>query len=169
MKATELVEYGIHDEQSDIRAHVSPLDETIYVFPTINGIQAVEWYSPPLVDAKQPGVNGITARGWLVRPFWIIELREIHFQWRWWQHYKDDFSTDRKGRYAVACVRACMRAGYFPIWFDAKEDNDRNVQIAGTDLLIFCHKRIQVKCDTPSARTGNLFLQQAECNPRKLY
>ncbi len=39
----DLFEYGIHTEGSDVRAHVSVLNKTIYVFPTRNGVEL----SPP--------------------------------------------------------------------------------------------------------------------------
>lgn len=164
-QATELVEYGIQSEKSDIRAHVCAKDKTVYVFPTANGLEAIRRYAPLLRPATQPGVDGITALGWLVKKEWIMDLRIIRFHWRWWGHFKPNFSSSRKGKFAVACVRESMRRGYFPIWFDGIEEENLDVQIAGTDILIFAHKRVQVKCDYPISDTGNLFLQKAECNP----
>jgi len=42
----ELFEYGIMIEKSDIRAHVSVVNRTIYVYKTIEGIKAIEEYHP---------------------------------------------------------------------------------------------------------------------------
>lgn len=51
----------------------------------------------------------------------------------------------------------------------AEESGDKSVQIAGTDIVVCCKKRIQVKCDSRCGErplgTGNLFLQRAERNP----
>ena len=56
-------------------------------------------------------------------------------------------------------------------WLDAAEDERENVQIQGTDILVFSRKRVQVKCDYRCGDrplgTGNVFLQRAERNPLK--
>jgi hypothetical protein len=70
---------------------------------------------------------------------------------------------------AVLCVIAAMKRGRFPFWLDAAEDKRENVQIQGTDIVVFCRKKVQVKCDYAAGDkpngTGNLFLQRAERNP----
>jgi hypothetical protein len=168
----ELFEYGLHTEQSDIRAHVSVVNKTIYVFPTRNAVETVRRIQPPVRPAYQKGVVGRTAEGWLVRVADIPDLRKRQFlSWEGWTQFRQDLDTARKGQLAVLCVIACMKRGYFPIWFDASEDDRANVQILGTDILVFCRKKIQVKCDyhggDKPAGTGHLFLQRAERNPLK--
>ncbi len=170
--APELVEYGIHTEGSDIRAHVSAVNRTIYVFPTRNAVAAIARVSPPLRFAGQPGVDGPTGQGWPMPVEEIADLRRVRFQsWEGWTQLRPDLSTSRKGRLAVVCVIAAMKRGRFPFWLDAAEDERQNVQILGTDILVFCRKKVQVKCDyTAGDRplgTGNLFLQRAERNPLK--
>jgi len=51
-----LREYGIHTEDSDIRAHVSVVNRTIYIFPTRNGIETILRDNPREATATQPGV-----------------------------------------------------------------------------------------------------------------
>jgi hypothetical protein len=169
----ELFAYGILTEASDIRAHVSVVNRTIYVFQTRFGVAAIEAYAPPLREARQPGVTGVTARGWLVNIDWIADLRRVRF-WSWsgWDAFADErLSTSQKGALAVQCVLRVMQLGRFPFWLDAMEDTRDYIQIAGTDVLVFCKKRVQVKCDARSGDrprgTGHLFLQQAERNPLK--
>ena len=166
-----LFEYGIMTEQSDIRAHVSVVAQTIYVFPTKYGVSAIETHQPVLRSAGQPGVKGPTADGWLVKPDWITDLRRLRFpSWPHWEAFTQDLSTSRKGAMAVDCVLAAMKVGRFPFWVDAVEDGRPYVQIAGTDVLVFCKKRVQVKCDYRGGDppgTGHLFLQRAERNPLK--
>jgi hypothetical protein len=62
-----------------------------------------------------------------------------------------------------------MKRGRFPFWLDATEDERQNVQILGTDILVFARKKVQVKCDYKAGDkpegSGNLFLQRAERNP----
>jgi len=168
----ELFEYGIHTEASDIRAHVSVVNQVIYVFPTRAGIDAIERTHPPLRPAYQPDVVGPTAEGWVVDVNAIADLRRVRFQsWEGWTQFRPNLSTSRKGRLAVLAVIGAMKRGRFPFWLDTEEDERQHVQQLGTDILVFCRKRVQVKCDyhggDKPAGTGNLFLQRAERNPLK--
>ena len=166
----ELFPHGIFEENSDVRAHVSVLEKIIYVFPTKNGISAIRTHNPTIREAFQPGVEGATATGWLVRPEWIEDLRRLRFTyWDRWLEFDERMPTNKKGRLAVECVIESMRKGRFPFWMDATEDQRENIQISGTDILVFCKKRVQVKCDYPVGKTGNLFLQKNERNPLKRY
>ena len=165
-----LFEYGIHTEASDIRAHVSVVNKTVYVFQTRNGVEAIERVRPPLRTASQPGVVGPTAEGWLVDVAEIPDLRRVKFlSWDGWATFAERLTTTEKGALAVRCVIATMKLGRFPFWLDATEDERAHVQILGTDILVFCRKRVQVKCDYRCGDrplgTGNLFLQHAERNP----
>jgi hypothetical protein len=169
----DLFEYGILTEASDIRAHVSVVNQTIYVFPTENGRAAVRTGKYRLVPAGQPGVDGATATGWIVPPDDIEDMRKLRYaswpQWCEFVRVKDDTTT--KGSLAVRCVVDAMRLGRFPFWLHAAEDDRENVQIAGTDIVVFCRKRVQVKCDWAAGDkpmgTGHLFLQKSERNPLK--
>ena len=170
----KLIEYGIHTEASDIRAHVSVVNKTIYVFQTKNGVKAVQDNVCYERLAYQPGINDATARGWVVNVSHIEDIRRLKFSsWEHWGDFSDKLSTSQKGRLAVKCVRDAMKRGKFPFWIDAQESDRENVQLKGTDILVFCRKKIQVKCDfrggdTPLG-TGNLFLQNAERNPLKAH
>ena len=167
----DLFEHGIHTENSDIRAHVSAFNQTVYVFRTPEGIKAIERHKPPLVPAWQDGVDGPTAYGWLVKDIWIDGLRRLPCRrWSKWEEFAACRTTSDKGRLAVACVIDLLAIGYFPLWIsDAAESDRHDVQIKGTDIVVFARKKIQVKCDMPAGRTGNLFLQKAERNPLKRY
>ena len=169
---SELFEYGIQTEASDVRAHVSVVNATIYVFPTRCGIEAITRERPPLRPAFQDGVAGATAEGWLVKMDWIEDLRRVKFySWDGWKDFTERLSTSQKGVLAVRCVIDSMKRGRFPFWLDASEDEREHVQVKGTDILVFCKKRVQVKCDYRGGDgplgTGNLFLQKAERNPLK--
>ena len=96
----------------------------------------------------------------------------MRFQsWPGWGEFSDRLTTSAKGTLAVQCVIQVMKLGRFPFWIDAIEDDRKYMQVAGTDLLVFCQKRVQVKCDYRSGDlplgTGHLFLQKAERNPLK--
>jgi len=167
-----LFEYGIHTEGSDIRAHVSVVNRTIYAFPTKNGVDAVFRTPREKRFAGQPGVAGPTAEGWLVPVEDVEDLRRLRFEsWEGWTQFRDGLSTTRKGQLAVMCVLGAMKRGRFPFWLDATEDERHNVQILGTDVLVFCKKKVQVKCDFHAGEkprgTGHLFFQRAERNPLK--
>lgn len=167
-----LFEYGIHTENSDVRAHVSVVNKTIYVFQTRHGVEAVRTGKWPVRPAYQDGVTGATAEGWLVPVEAIDDLRRVKFySWEGWTQFRPTLPTSRKGTLAVLCCIAAMKRGRFPFWLDAAEDQRENIQQLGTDILVFCRKRIQVKCDfTGGDRpngSGNLYLQRAERNPLK--
>jgi hypothetical protein len=167
-----LFEYGIQTEGSDIRAHVSVVNQTIYVFPTRNGLEAVDRKPREERCACQPGVNGPTAVGWLVPVDEIADVRRVKFtSWEGWTQFRPNLTTSRKGKLAVTCVIGAMKRGRFPFWLDATEDERQNVQLLGTDVLVFCKKKVQVKCDFYSGDkplgTGNLYFQRAERNPLK--
>jgi hypothetical protein len=164
----ELFEYGIQLENSDIRAHVSPKNQTIYVFETKKGRQAIETHKPVEKFGYQKGFDEPTAKGWLVKPYWINDIREINFkEYEYWNLFDDNWTTTIKGRFAVDCVKKLLKCGRFPIWIDAQEDDREKIQIRGTDIVLYANKRIQVKCDSHVAATGNLYLQSAERNPFK--
>ena len=168
----DLFEYGIHTEGSDIRAHVSVVNRIVYVFQTFRGIEAIEKYNPELRKAGQNGVQYPTAEGWLAKPEWIEDLRRLKFfSWAHWPELNENQSTSKKGVLAVRCVVDAIRSGRFPFWLDTSEDDRKNIQIKGTDIVVFCRKKIQVKCDYRSGDipngTGNLFLQKAERSPLK--
>lgn len=172
MTAPPLSEYGIHTEQSDIRAHVSVVNKCVYVFPTKAGVAAVMEHNPPLRSAGQDGVTGKTAEGWLVRPKWINGLQTVEPKRIKWEVFRPEMSTSQKGKLAVQVVCYLMREGRFPLWINAKEEQDREVQLKGTDIVVCCKRHVQVKCDYnsgPPPGTGNLFLQKAECNPRRMH
>lgn len=178
----ELFASGIQTEDSDIRAHVSFCNNTVYIFETQCGRDAIERIKPEEADASQIGVEGRTGRGWKVPIKEIAGMRAIKPSlWEGWERWNHDlllvpmkdgkreFSTSEKGRRAVECVKYVMKHGRFPFWLDAAEDDRQCVQINGTDILVFVKKRVQVKCDARAGITRNLFLQNAERNPLRLY
>ena len=64
---TKLVEYGIHNEGSDIRAHVCVLARRVYVFPTANALACIDAGDYPRrpVYTQINGVSTVTAEGYL--------------------------------------------------------------------------------------------------------
>jgi hypothetical protein len=170
----ELFENGIQTENSDIRAHVSVVNKAIYVFPTFRGREAVEANNIPIKTAIQPGLEFITASGWPVPIEYITDLRAFSYaSWPLWSQFRESMNTSAKGKLAVECVLSFLKTGRFPFWIHAQEDDRENIQISGTDIVIFCRKKLQIKCDWRCGHkplgTGNLFLQKAERNPLRRY
>lgn len=173
--APPLFEHGILTENSDIRAHVSFVCRTIYVFRTKFGADAVRRLNPNLRTATQPGAIGPTAKGWPIPVSEIEDIRRLRFQsWDGWARFDQLLSTSEKGKLAVECVTALLKKGRFPLWVNTDEDDRQAVQVKGTDIIVFAKQRIQVKCDakggdTELGGTGNLFLQHSERNPFRRY
>lgn len=172
---TELIDYGIREEKSHIRAHVSPQTKRVYVFRTSAVLHVIDEHEYKSVPAYQPGYDFPTATGYLVPVEDVPDLRVLAWQsQQWWLEFDERASTTEKGKRAVWVVRELMRLGRFPLWFDGEEVEDRQIDIDGTDILVAGKWRIQVKCDWKAGRrkdggSGNLFIQIQECNPGRLH
>ena len=177
-----LVDYGIQNEQSDIRVHVCPVVKRVYVYPTSCGLRAVETGNYPLVNAYQEGVEEPTATGHIVPPFDIEQCVSLTFRSTAWDYigFLRNDNTSEKGDKAVKLVEGMLKQGLFPLPFLGREVTDRDIQIDGTDIIVNTNGndrgtlRLQVKCDYPGGEkglggTGNLFLQKTEQNPNKRY
>jgi hypothetical protein len=168
----ELVDYGIHNEASNIRAHVAPLAAIIFVFPTCGVINIMRKFQKK--PAFQTGVIGKTAEGHCVPPSSIPNMRRLKIDPSRLIGFEETLSTTEKGNRAVAIVSAFMKAGRFPFWIEGEGITDKQIQITGTDILVSGKWTVEVKCDfraseeygKPHLRcTGNLYLQVAERNP----
>lgn len=174
IKQPELIEYGIHNEASNIRAHVAVLAKMLYVFPTICGVRAMKAH--PIKQAKQPGCEYFTASGHCVPPDAIENIRRLKIADVRLEGFDESLTTTQKGDRAVAIVEAFLKAGRFPLWLEGEFITDAKIQRTGTDLAVNGKWKIEVKCDykasdargVPDKRcTGNLYLQVAELNPFK--
>lgn len=173
---TELVEYGIHQEESDYRAHVCPAVQRIYVFPTrlmLDLVSRSNYVSRPAYT------NGIvTARGYLVPVKDIFSFCKIHKPHQsWWDHiaFSQGENTSQKGQKAVDMVKLLIERGLFPLPFMSSEVAVFDLQVKGFDIRLNVSTNIQVKCDYDGGTdgngtgTGNLYIQTHECNPFKRY
>jgi hypothetical protein len=175
-----LVNYGIQNEGSDIRAHVAVLARVVYVYKTRVGHNAINPDKHKLVPGRQLDKNGhdmiVTAAGYLVPPDDIPGLRTIFVPDQIWElaNFDKTQGTSEKGNKAVRIVKWLLNNGRFPIWVHPEIIEDADLQISGTDILVRAKTKIQVKCDYRAGTgapgcTGNLFLQIAESNPFKRY
>lgn len=170
-----MFKYGIEEEQSDIRAHVSLPGRLVTVYRTADMVDLICTKSYRQKTATQPGVEFPTALGWLVPIEDILPqyvMRSESFPWERWDHEAMDCS--QKGEMAVKCVRAAILANKFPMWVCGHVNGDKELDIKGTDIIVSAKRRIQVKYDAPAyprseGGTGNLFIQSHECNPFKLH
>lgn len=182
MKQTlpELFDYGIQNEESDLRTHVCFKAGIVYVFETSAGRKAIERYDYKDKFAGQPGVNGPTGKGKAVPIEAIRGVTETYIPdllIRRYPIFRED-DTSVKGRKAEAIVKEIIRAGRFPFPNKWNHVNPAcvDIQHVGVDLIvIYPHEiRIQVKCDYLGGSkmlggTGNLFLQTAERNPKRKF
>lgn len=176
---TLLVEYGIQNEQSDIRAHVCVQAQRVYVYPTRQGTATINSGQYPRVPVRTPVGNGktvITAEGYLVPPAAIPRCVSMPIPDRLLERVSFSASdgTTAKGEKAVRVVKWFLRHGGFPLSVHPEIIQEQDLQVQGLDIVVHLRARIQVKCDyNGGARelggSGNLFLQVAECNPLKSY
>jgi hypothetical protein len=173
---SDLYEYGIHQEDSDIRVHVCPHVRRVYVFPTENACNALSDGNYQPIDGYQDEVNGRTSQGYNVPPSDIpsciaLTLREVT-----WEHLGFDRknSTSTKGAKAVRLVSAMVRRGMIPV--PGAATTKPELEISGTDIVATFDNqivKIQVKCDFKGGAKHlggfGLFLQTHERNPRGLH
>lgn len=169
-----MIKYGIDEEESDIRAHVSLPGKCITVFRTADMRALLERNSYPTRMAGQKGVDGFTSKGHVVpitdvNPKYILTSK--FYQWDKWDH--DAMSCGEKGDMAVDCVRAAIIANKFPLWVCGIVNDQVEIDIEGTDILVSSRRRIQVKYDwlayPKPGGSGKLYIQTHECNPLRLY
>jgi len=176
--APQLFDYGIQNEQSDLRAHVCPLVRRVYVYPTVEGRRATEAGGRSARPAYQAGVTGPTAMGYCVPPFDIRRCVALEVRADAWAAatFCETDDTSTKGAKAVRFVAGMIRAGVFPLPYAIDQcdaDPSRTMQINGDDIVVTVGSNrvhIQVKCDyrggdVALGGTGNLYLQVAERNP----
>ena len=168
---TKLVAYGIAQDESDYRIHVSFGTGKIFFFPTASALDAVQnGASYQTIRASQPGTQIITGvcksvppgdvRGCLEVAIPLDLTLEIPVR-------KSDF-PQVKGKWAMTVARAMLKRGLIPIPLIGREIQDKDIQIAGKDLVITTTVSIQVKCDWWAGRYG-LAIQTHECNPLKRF
>lgn len=173
---SDLVNYGIRQEESDVRVHVCPYVRRVYTFPTEEGVRALDSGSYEELEGHQNGVEGATSRGYNVPPSDIekcicIKLREV--TWKALEFSRDE-PPNVKGQKAVRLVRQMIHNSMLPLPGETKQDP--SLEINGTDVIArFPEKEIhvQVKCDFKGGAKDlggfGLFLQTHERNPRGLH
>lgn len=166
---TVLIEYGIQNEKSDLRAHVSVVGRCVYVYRTETALSVIasnKYRKVPVMTG-----NIVTATGYVVPPSDIanIKIVDIPEKIMLLANFSQFDSTSAKGDKAVKIIKWLLKSGLFPLAAMPEVITDKDLQIEGTDILVKLESRIQVKCDYKagdrSGCTGNLFLQVSECNP----
>lgn len=168
-----LYNHGIQTEQSDIRAHVSVSDNTVYVFSTKKAISIISKYKLKSVDvySKVHGKKMITAKGYLA-PVNILKPRKIRAKKiiESAGFIKGNYSTTSdKGRKAQKVVEVLLRQGLFPLPTTPNIVTNVEMQRQGYDIVVRGTWKIEIKCDWRIGDTNNVFLQVAETNPLKQY
>src|SRR3972149_1467611 len=143
-----LVVYGIEQEKSDLRVHVSVMGRCVYIYPTQNAIERIKAYKYPKGSAFTNGQK--TGLGYLVPPHDIPGVRTIDVPDEILAQINFDprDNTSMKGNKAVSEIV-----------------EEKDMQISGWDITVKLNFRIQVKCDWKCGLgdgcTGNLFIQIA--------
>lgn len=174
----KLFEHPIQLERSDIRIHVSPATRRLYVFQTAAAQKLLEERGDEFPDrmAYQADVDFATARGKPIPCGQMPTLRVVKLAAEdWWAEFAAAHTTSKKGVAAARLVERALREGWIPLPYDlVVETKDLKLQRSGLDIQVWAHHRIQVKCDWKAGSiahggSGNLFLQQAELNPKGRY
>jgi hypothetical protein len=170
-----LFRHGICEDKSDLRAHVSIANRSIYVFSTKDARETISrvyarWVTAADPDPRLRGVT--TSQGYLVKPCDLQSLQVISFpDYSAWSAFNPQLDTSPKGTFAQTCVASLIRLGRFPLHVEITIESRRGPQLEGTDIILYASKRIQVKCDkdcgerrADTSATGNLYIEYAERN-----
>lgn len=163
-----MIAYGIADEKSDMRVHVSVCTDLAYIFETeaMRQFLGGDGADLPRKPARQPGVSTPTAYGVIV-PVWLCDfVTAVSYAGVVDEKPTAKWTTSEKGAWAASVVAGLARLGRLPLFIrDASEHWSRDVQISGTDVIVSEKFRIQTKCDWKASPTGNLYIQTHEANP----
>lgn len=166
----ELQAYGIDDERSDLRVHVCPKVQRLYIFRTDDARLAIYTGQYKLKTAYQKDI--LTARGYVVPWDDIPNIAEHVVDDSVWDVacFQTDMTTTEKGEAAALVAQAFFQTGKIRFVPVVEVVQDYSRQLAGQDLVIRIMRRVQVKCDYNGGRrdrggTGNLFIQTEEANP----
>lgn len=163
-----MINYGILQEKSDLRAHVSVIGKSIYIYPTQQAIAQINKYHYPKGTAYTAALA--TGVGYLVPPYDIKGIRVVDIPDDIFNSVQFDVrdTTTQKGNKAVSVVRQMLSMGLFPLDSVSEIVDNKDLQIDGYDITVKLHFHIQVKCDwkcgVSDGCTGNLFIQISERN-----
>ena len=183
LRNTTLVQHGIFNEESDIRAHVGVEAGIVYVFSTNRALSVIDSgsYQSKPVYSYVHGEKIQTATGYVVPVLDLLPV-EVHATDVIKQvgFVNGDYSkTSDKGKKAQLVVEKLLIQGRFPLSVHPKIITNADVQRKGIDLIVSGRWRIEVKCDwragmfdpaihldsLKNVLTGNVYLQTHECNP----
>ncbi len=177
-----MIEHGIQNDKSDYNVRIGVLARQIFVFPTLEGIKAMEKAKEIGVKQKsayQPGVSFATANGYPTPIDYVEELIIISIP--------DDIylehlisqrdSTSIKGEKAQSIVISMLKRGLIPLPLQVNIVDDKDLQIISqTDIIIHSKLHLQIKCDYRCGNknrhpqcTGNFYFQTEESNPLRKY
>lgn len=166
---TKLVEFGIWEDVSGWRAHVS--SSTVFVFRTT----ALKWLLQNRsyrsgIPAYQRGI--LTAKGILVPhkdiPRLIPTKISSTYMHRAKWPPKAGEPLDVTGRRAEWLYQAMVNEGAIRFYDPIEFEEQLREQIKGIDFTGYEPGKHQVKADLKADTTGNLYIQTHECNPHGL-
>lgn len=176
---TNLIKYGIEEEQSNYRIHVCGIFNIAYSFNSESMIDFINANNFSSRDVYSYGV--VTAKGFLVplkKSIQVGIVKEHILPSYIWSNCPDS-SERNKGIWAVGVARKSIENNIvtFESSIKTQEIHTLVEQINGKDILVVNNKiSVQVKCDLRACfknhhqkGTGNLFIQTHECNPTKQY
>jgi len=167
---TQLIHHGIQNEQVDLRFHVSITTKSVYIFEPRHAIAAMQtglYINVPVFTG-----NVKTATGYLIPPESIKNCRRVPIpdDLMYRAGFSKNDSTSMKGAKAEAIVNQMIRLGLISLVLDTVIITDEEMQINGSDIVADLAQSFQVKCDWKAGPkelggSGNLFIQDTECNP----
>lgn len=162
---SDLFEYGVHTSEADYWIHVCPGAGIFYYLRSI----ASERGEKGLLGARRQAksANGkVTGEGYLVPIAGTPWIAEWELPARIWPTSFDwTKATDRAaGMAAEGLIKYCLSLHEFPVGRRVEWVIGLREQFGGKDAIVSppVQLKIEVKCDRPAERTGNLFIQTAE-------
>lgn len=173
---TSLVHYGIREENSSHRIHVTARkDKSVYIYKTENAIKTIEREEyNQLIDVEYEQ-GKLSAQGYTI--YWeeIPGIKRIELpEWAYKRLPDGNDNPSEKGKKVAQLIKSLLLRGDIKIDTkpSVKEIVNIEEQINGNDATLKSEDvNIQIKCDFRGGKKGtrNLFIQVAERNWDKYY
>ena len=182
--ADSLFEYGIWQDQSDIRIHVSPKNGQACVYETV----VMQRYTKSNEGTFRVWYGSQRVEGRTVTTSRVLLVPTANLAWVHWLIPSQDLMREAleaiksqgnglgiRGRAVERFARKTLEASPWWTWPITQRGKrlveelpGRRDQLRAHDLRVSLSLNVQVKCDQPMTREGNVAVQTHERNPHKI-
>ena len=160
VEPSNFIQCGIHTSKADIWVHISPFELRLYWYFCDSAKQYITRHCPPTKMARSKD-GSITGYGYLIDAFSEF-IKNLEFPEAYLSDLDWSALTDNQaGRECERIAARCIENGIFVLPLICEKSSLHDDLKLGIDLRTRT-ANLQVKCDKPTLRTHNLFVQKSE-------